>query len=39
MYTGRSAIDQRGSGLLALSILFCGVVSDMILMNDFHYLK
>jgi len=34
-----SAIVQRESGLSLLSILICGIASDMISMNDFHNLK
>ena len=33
MYTGMSAIVQRGSGLSYLSMIFCGVSFDMVLMN------
>jgi len=36
MYTGMSAIVQRGSGLSLLLFSFCGVSFDMVLMNDFQ---
>jgi len=36
IYTGMSAIVQRGSGLSLLSVLFCSVSIAMLLMNDFQ---
>jgi len=37
IYTGISAIVQRGSGLSSLSISFSGVSFDIVLMYEYQY--
>jgi len=39
IYTGMSAIVQRGSGLSLLSFSFCGISFDMVLIYEYQNLK